>query len=180
MCLAEPALNLVVEPTFSLSRTAIMTLTTQVKIGSKLIELPTAKQLKQEIALKEAEKAKLAMRDRGAADAEKQALLDKLSKPSGVSDDERLERALVIIKRAASNGATEVEVTRFPNSLCTDRGRAINQQEPGWESTLTGVPKELFDFWQKYLRPNGFKLRVRITDFPGGIPGDIGMSLSWA
>jgi hypothetical protein len=180
MCLAEPALNLVVEPTFSLSRTAIMTLTTQVKIGSKLIELPTAKQLKQEIALKEAEKAKLAMRDRGAADAEKQALLDKLSKPSGVSDDERLERALVIIKRAASNGATEVEVTRFPNSLCTDRGRAINQQEPGWESTLTGVPKELFEFWRTYLRPNGFKLRVKITDFPGGVPGDVGMSLSWS
>jgi hypothetical protein len=180
MCPAEPALKFVVEPTFRLSRTAIMTLTSQVKIGSKLIELPTAKQLKQEIALKEAEKAKLAMRDRGAADAEKQALLEKLSKPSGVSDDERLERALVIIKRAASNGSTEVEVTRFPNSLCTDRGRAINQQEPGWESTLTGVPKELFEFWHKYLRPNGFKLRVRITDFPGGIPGDIGMSLSWA
>lgn len=157
-----------------------MTPTPQVKIGGKTIELPSAKQLKQEIALKEAEKAKLAVRDRGAAEAEKQALLEKLSKPSGVSDDERLERAIAIIKRAASNGATEVEVARFPNSLCTDRGRAINQQEPGWESTLTGVPKELFEFWQKYLRPNGFKLRVRITDFPGGVPGDVGMSLSWS
>ena len=25
---------------------------------------------------------------------------------------------------------TEVEVMRFPNQLCTDKGRAINQQEP--------------------------------------------------
>jgi hypothetical protein len=159
-----------------------MTLTpqaTQVKIGGRLIELPTAKQLKQEIALKEAEKAKLAMRERSAADAEKEALLEKFSRPSGVSDDDRMERAIAIIKRAANNGSTEVDVIRFPNSLCTDRGRAINQQEPGWESTLTGVPKELFEFWRTYLKANGFKLRVRVMDFPGGVPGDIGMSLSW-
>jgi hypothetical protein len=29
------------------------------------------------------------------------------------------------------NRMTEVEVFRFPNQLCTDKGRAINQQEPG-------------------------------------------------
>jgi hypothetical protein len=34
-----------------------------------------------------------------------------------------------------SNGKTEVQVYRFPNQLCTDNGRAINQ-EPGWEDTL--------------------------------------------
>ena len=157
-----------------------MDLGTQVKIGSQMIGLPTAKQLKEQIALKEAEKASMAVRERAAADAEKKALIDKLSKPSGVSDDERLERAIAIIKRATNNGVTEVEVTRFPNTLCTDRGRAINQQEAGWESTLTGVPKELFEFWQKYLRANGFKLRVQIVDFPGGVPGDVGMTLSWS
>ena len=157
-----------------------MDLGTQVKIGSQMIGLPTAKQLKEQIALKEAEKASMAVRERAAAEAEKKALIDKLSKPSGVSDDERLERAIAIIKRATNNGVTEVEVTRFPNTLCTDRGRAINQQEPGWEATLTGVPKELLEFWQKYLRANGFKLRVQIVDFPGGIPGDVGMTLSWS
>ncbi|HEY7301581.1 MAG TPA: hypothetical protein VH684_27130 [Xanthobacteraceae bacterium] len=157
-----------------------MDLGTQVKIGSQMIGLPTAKQLKEQIALKEAEKASMAVRERAAADAEKKALIDKLSKPSGVSDDERLERAIAIIKRATNNGVTEVEVTRFPNTLCTDRGRAINQQEAGWEATLTGVPKELFEFWQKYLRANGFKLRVQIVDFPGGVPGDVGMTLSWS
>jgi hypothetical protein len=157
-----------------------MDLGTQVKVGSQVIALPTAKQLQQQIALKEAEKASVAMRERAAADTEKQALMDKLSKPSGVSDDERLERAIAIINRAANNGATEVEVARFPNTLCIDRGRAINQQERGWETTLTGVPKELFEFWQKYLKANGFKLRVQIVDFPGGIPGDVGMTLSWS
>jgi hypothetical protein len=141
--------------------------------------LPTAKELMKQIALKEAEKASAAMRERTAAEAEKQALLEKFSKPSGVSDTERLARATAIIKRAANNGLSEVEVGRFPNQLCTDRGRAINQMEPGWEDTLTGLPKELLEFWRQHLRPHGYKLRVQIVDFPGGVPGDIGMTLSW-
>jgi hypothetical protein len=142
--------------------------------------LPSANDLRKRIALKEAEKAAASMREQTAAENEKQALLEKFSKPSGVSDNERLERAIAIITRAANNGRTEVEVTRFPNALCTDRGRAINQQEPGWESTLTGLPKELLDFWQKNLKPQGYKLRVQIIDFPGGMPGDVGMTLSWS
>jgi hypothetical protein len=144
-----------------------------------LAALPSAKDLMKQIALKEAEKASHAMRERTAAENEKQALLERLSKPSGVSDDERLDRAIAIINRAAKNGMTEVEVTRFPNAMCTDHGRAINQQEPGWEDTLTGLPRELFTFWKQYLRPQGYKLRVQIVDFPGGVPGDIGMTLSW-
>ena len=103
-----------------------------------------------------------------------------MSKPSGVSDEERINRAVAIIKRAADNGKTEVEVGRFPNVLCTDHGRAINQQEPGWEQTLTGVPKELYEFWHEHLRPRGYKLKLQIVEFPGGMPGDIGISLSWA
>jgi hypothetical protein len=73
----------------------------------------------------------------------------------------------------------EIQVMRFPNSLCTDRGRAINQQEAGWENTLTGLPKELFAFWKKHLQPRGYKLRCEIVDFPNGMPGDVGMTLGW-
>ena len=71
-------------------------------------------------------------------------LLEKITKPSGVSDEEALRRVAAIIERAVSNGLTEVQVYRFPNALCTDRGRAINQQESGWETTLTGLPKEMY------------------------------------
>jgi hypothetical protein len=142
-------------------------------------DLPTAKEMMQQIALKEAEKASAAAHERSAAEAEKQALLERFSKASGVSDADRLARAAAIIKRAASNGRTEVEVIRFPNQLCTDRGRAINQMEPGWEDTLTGLPKELLEFWRKHLRDRGYKMRVQIVDFPGGMPGDVGMTLSW-
>jgi hypothetical protein len=74
---------------------------------------------------------------------------------------------------------TEVQVIRFPNTLCTDNGRAINQMEPGWENTLTGLPKELFLFWNTHLRPRGYRLRCQIVDFPNGMPGDVGMTLSW-
>jgi len=144
-----------------------------------LAAVPTAKDLMKQIALREAEKASASVREMSAEEAEKQALMEKFSKASGVSDEDRLKRALAIIKRAADKDMTEVFVFRFPNELCTDRGRAINQREPGWENTLTGLPKELFEFWQKYLKPHGYKLGFSIIDFPGGIPGDVGVTLSW-
>jgi len=141
--------------------------------------LPSATDLKKRIAEAEAEKASEFLRKQSAADAEKKALLDQLRNPSGVSDEERLKRAAAIINRAVGNGLTEVQVGRFPNDLCTDHGRAINQQEPGWENTLTGLPKELFDFWKKHMQARGYRLKVQIVDWPGGKPGDIGVTLSW-
>jgi hypothetical protein len=143
-------------------------------------ELPSAKDLMKRIAQQEAEKASEYVRRQAAAEAEKKALIERLTKPSGVSDEEGIRRATAIIARAAANGLTEVQVLRFPNKLCTDRGRAINNQEPGWENTLTGFPKEMYLFWQRNLRAKGYKLRYQIVDFPQGMPGDIGITLSWA
>ena len=141
--------------------------------------LPSAAECRQTSAQREAEKASEYARKLAAADDEKKALLDKLAKPSGVSDDERMKRAAVIVKRAVTNGLTEVEVGRFPNTLFSDRGRAINQQEPGWEDTLTGLPKELYAFWKQHMQPRGYRIKFQIVDWPGGMPGDIGISLSW-
>ena len=141
--------------------------------------LPSALDCRKKIAEIEGEKASEEMRAQKAKEAEKRALLDQLAKPSGVSDELRMERAAAIIKRAVDNGLTEIEVGRFPNQLCTDGGRAINQQEPGWENTLTGLPKELYGFWKKYLQPRGYRLRFQVVEWPGGMPGDIGVTLSW-
>ena len=141
--------------------------------------VPSAKAVMQKIAMVEAEKATEAMRVHARQEAEKKALIDRLSKPSGLSDDEVMKKAATIIDRAAKNGLTEVEVYRFPNSLCTDRGRAINQQEPGWEETLTGIPKEIYQFWDRCLRPLDYRLRAQIVDFSGGVPGDVGIVLKW-
>ena len=138
--------------------------------------LPSAKDVMAKIALAEAEEASKQAKLHADADAEKKALIDQLSKPSGVSDEEAIARGVKIIERAMKNRMTEVQIYRFPNQLCTDRGRAINQLEPGWEKTLTGVPKEIYQLWDKYFRARGYKLRVQIIDFPGGMPGDIGMT----
>jgi hypothetical protein len=141
--------------------------------------VPSAKALMEKIALVEAEKASEEMRRHEKGEREKKALIEKLTKPSGLSDEQVMKKAAAIIERAAKNGLTEVQVYRFPNSLCTDRGRAINQQEPGWETTLTGIPKEIYEFWDRRLRPLGYRLRVQVVDFSGGVPGDIGVSLKW-
>ena len=143
--------------------------------------LPTAKQAMEMLAQAEAEKASEALRHKKKADAEKKALIDKLSEPSGISEQEAVKRATEIIQRAIKNGLTEVEVFRFPNALCTDHGRAINNyMEPGWENTLAGLPKEMYDFWDRHLRPLGYKISVRVVDFSGGVPGDIGFTLKWS
>jgi len=141
--------------------------------------LPTAKQLREKIAMVEAEEASKEAAKHAKAEAEKHALIEQLKKPSGISEDEAIHRALKIIDRAVGAGRTEVQVYRFPNILCSDHGRAINQQEPGWEETLTGLPREIYQFWAKYLQPRGYRLKVDIIDFPGGKPGDVGMTLKW-
>jgi excinuclease UvrABC nuclease subunit len=141
--------------------------------------LPSAKEVMQKIALAEAEEAEQEARKRAEAQAEKKALIDQLTNFQPISDEEAIGRAMKIIERAIKNRMMEVEVFRFPNQLCTDKGRAINQQEPGWQNTLTGVPKEVYRLWDKYFRPRGYKLKVQIVDFPDGRPGDVGMNLSW-
>ena len=144
-----------------------------------MVQLLSAKELMAKIAKVEGEKASKAMKAHEAAEAEKQALLDRLSRPSGLSDDEVMEKAAIIVNRAVENGMTSVQVFRFPNHVCTDNGRAINQAEEGWEQTLTGVPKEIYDFWQRQLKPRGYHMRFEIIDYPGGMPGDVGIFLSW-
>jgi hypothetical protein len=141
--------------------------------------LPMAQDYMKKLALAEAEEASKQARKLAEAEAQMKALLDSFTTPSGLSDEEGIRRGIAIIERAVSNGKTEIQVIRFPNQLCTDGGRAINQQETGWENTLTGRPKEIYQLWAKYFRPRGYRLRVEIVDFPGGMPGDIGMTLKW-
>jgi hypothetical protein len=77
--------------------------------------LPSAKDLMGKIALAEAEDAEKQARALADADAEKKALIEQLSKPSGISDEEAIQRGMKIIERAVKNRLTEVEVFRFPN-----------------------------------------------------------------
>lgn len=142
--------------------------------------IPSANEVMRQAAIKEAERASEQARWTASADAEKKALIDQLSKPPGKSEHEKIKLAVSIIQRAVTNGLTEVQLYRFPNALCTDRGRAINQRASGWENTLTGIPKEIYQLWAEYLRPRGYRIKYQIIDFPGGMPGDIAVTVSWA
>jgi hypothetical protein len=141
--------------------------------------LPTAKDFMDKLARAQAQEAEKLARKMEEVEAKKRALVQQLTKSSGVSDEQAIRRAVQIIERAVSNGLTEVQVYRFPNTICTDRGRAINQGEKGWEATLTGVPKEIYELWQKYFQARGFKLKAEIVDFHEGMPGDVGLTLTW-
>ena len=141
--------------------------------------IPSASAIRMKAAQAEAAKAAEYASRKAKADEEMAELLKRLSMPSGVNDDERLKRAASIISSAVSNGLTQVEVGRFPNKLCTDGGRAINQQEDGWEKTLTGLPLEIFNFWKKHLEPRGYGIRYQIKEYVGGMPGDVAITLRW-
>ena len=150
-------------------------------MSSKIDDLlPTAKEIQKQAAIKEAEKAQEHLRHLAAAELAQRELIEKLSQPSGLSEDEKVKLASTVIQRAVRNGLNEVQVYRFPNILCTDRGRAINQMEPGWEKTLTGIPLEIFQLWSDHLKPRGYRIKYQIVDFPGGTPGDISIVLAWA
>ena len=78
-------------------------------MADKGFSLPTAQEVMEKLALAEAEKASAALRKQSDAEAEMKMLLEKLTKASGVSDEEALRRVGIIIERAVSNGLTEVQ-----------------------------------------------------------------------
>ena len=133
----------------------------------------------------EIEKAKLSKEisamDR--ADKAREELIKTLSQPMDLSPEALHDIAQSLstkMRLAAQRGETEIMVMRFPNVLCTDKGRAINNAEDGWPDTLTGRPRQAYELWRDHLRQGHYKLRAMIVDWPNGMPGDVGFFLSWA
>ncbi len=90
-----------------------------------------------------------------------------------------MERVNNAVRIAAEHGQHQVQVLTFPCTFCSDGGRRINIADPEWPATLEGFAKKAYDYFQKELRPLGFKLHAEITSFPGGMPGEIGLFLKW-
>jgi hypothetical protein len=114
----------------------------------------------------------------GRAEKAKQDLLKELKSEAPISD-ERIRSFVLRVKAVAETGATEMLIGRFPCELCTDHGRAINMAEPGWPETLTGRPRQAYLTWKEKLQPLGYKLSAQIVDWPNGVPGDVGLYISW-
>ncbi|AHG46686.1 hypothetical protein RLEG12_27125 [Rhizobium leguminosarum bv. trifolii CB782] len=91
------------------------------------------------------------------------------------------ERTVIkrLVSKAAADGKFEAMIYSFPSSFCSDSGRAINNFLPGWQNTLQGKAKELYDLFEEIGRPQGYGLKALVINFPGGIPGDIGLFLTW-
>ncbi|HEX2478309.1 MAG TPA: hypothetical protein VHK45_03460 [Geminicoccaceae bacterium] len=126
---------------------------------------------------KEMEKARELLEKQRKVEDERHHLRDAFMTQEIHSDV--FERVSRIVKSAAERGEREVLAVRFPGEYCTDGGRAINNFEPNWPDTLTGFAKRAHEFFEKELRPRGYKARAQIMDFPGGVPGDVGIFLSW-
>ena len=92
---------------------------------------------------------------------------------------EAIDRINHLISVAAKQGNHQLQVLTFPSSYCSDGGRRINIADPEWPSTLEGFAKKAYDFFQKELRPLGYKLHAEIISFPGGMPGDVALFLTW-
>ena len=103
----------------------------------------------------------------------REAFLSREIQPEAI---DRINRAVRI---AAQDGKHQIEVLTFPNTFCSDGGRRINIGDPEWPNTLEGFAKRAYDFYQKELRPHGYKLHAEIISFPGGMPGDVGLFLKW-
>ena len=89
------------------------------------------------------------------------------------------DRVNAAIRRAAEQGNHELQALTFPATYCNDGGRRINNSEADWPSSLEGFAKHAYEFYVKELQPLGYKLRVEILDYPGGMPGNVGMFLRW-
>jgi CBS domain-containing protein len=93
--------------------------------------------------------------------------------------EETWQHFLSEARAAAKRGEEECLLFRFPCEVCSDHGRAVNVPDPSWPATLRGLPAQIFMRWKQELRPRGFGLQARVVDFPGGIPGHIGLFLVW-
>jgi len=94
--------------------------------------------------------------------------------------EEEIAMVRRLVANAVKDGKMEAMVYSFPSDLCTDSGRAINNYDPNWPSTLQGKAKEFFERYEKLAKPQGYKLKAMVINFPGGVPGDIGLFLNWA
>ena len=67
------------------------------------------------------------------------AVMEEWHKPFDRSAEQLMQVVMQLVSHTAERGQSEVKVYRFPNALCSDRGRRINNSEPEGETTLEGL-----------------------------------------
>jgi hypothetical protein len=131
----------------------------------------SAADLRRRMAEREAAKAAEELQHMREQDEKQKAVMAEFHKPPDRTPEQVMQLVTTLVNHAAEAGQTEVQVYRFPNALCKDRGRAINNFEADWDKTLEGRPRLGYEFWHDHLR-------AEVLEYPGGMPGDIGFFLT--
>lgn len=139
----------------------------------------SAADLRRRMAERETAKAAEEIRRMREQEEKQKAVMDEFQKPPARTAEQLMQLLMQLVNGAAERGQSEVQVYRFPNALCSDRGRAINNSEPDWDKTLQGRPRLGYEFWRDHLKPLGFGLKAEVLEYPGGMPGDIGFLITW-
>jgi hypothetical protein len=92
-----------------------------------------------------------------------------------------LQRVLALVQKAleADPRAKEAMMLHFPSEFMADSGRSITSHNPDWAVQLTGFAARAHAAFIKELAPRGFDMAAQIIDYPGGMPGDVGLFLRW-
>jgi len=92
-----------------------------------------------------------------------------------------LERVMQLVAKAleADPRAKEVMVLHFPSEFMADSGRSVTTHSQDWPQHLTGFAARAYAAFEKELAPRGFRLGAQVIDYPGGVPGDVGLFLRW-
>jgi hypothetical protein len=112
-----------------------------------------------------------------AAHAEHAAFAEKVMAYRITEEDKA--RAMSRIAKAFAAGERELLLAQFPAELCLDGGRRVNNRLEGWQDTLPGAFHDVFLWWQAELEPGGFGFGARVLDYPGGMPGNVGIFITW-
>jgi len=138
----------------------------------------SAKDLRMQLLQKQMEEMEKERKLKASQEQELTKFTDDFLRHHVTPDEIAMVRNLV--ENAVREGKFEAMVYSFPSNLCTDSGRAINSGDKDWPETLQGKAKEFFERYQRFGKPQGYKLKAMIINFPGGIPGDVGLFLNWA
>jgi hypothetical protein len=116
----------------------------------------SAADIRRRMAEREAQTASEELRRLQAQEEQQKAVMAEFQQPPARTPEQLLPLVMQLVNRAAERGQTEVQISRFPNIMCADRGRRINDSEPDWPQTLEGRPRAGYEFWRDYLQPLGF------------------------
>ena len=97
--------------------------------------------------------------------------------------DAIIQSGLDRIKRAFERGETELMFSfnagASPINKPSKDDLAARSDEPGWLETMPAGVHKVYDYWKNNLKPGGFGFSARIINYPGGMPGDVGLFFTW-